>query len=100
MNILYLIHNGSKVVVAPQPFTGSTVSSGHTVTFQVGMDGIVSYMKANEVEPVFNIPGEVEDSLYEDHFLIEEEYLDSGVEDADGNSLKTLIGKKAVNYKN
>ncbi|MCB1712437.1 MAG: hypothetical protein KDH96_08155 [Candidatus Riesia sp.] len=98
MNILYLIHNGEEVVVAPQPFLGNSVSTAHTVTFRMSMSDIVDYMKQNNVKPEFQITPDMDEKLYVDHFVIEDEYLNTGEVDSDGVELKTLIGKKAVSF--
>lgn len=98
MNILYLIHNGEEVVVAPQPFLGNSVSTAHTVTFRMSMNDMIDYMKQNNVKPEFKITPDMDEKLYVDHFVIEEEFLSTGQFDSDGVEFKTLIGKKAVGY--
>lgn len=98
MNILYIVHDGEKVVLAPQPFLGNSVSTGHTVTFKMSMGDMVEYMKQNNVSPQFDLPMEVDEKLYKDHFIIEDNMVEIDQLDENGEKVKIFTNRKAVDF--
>lgn len=98
MSILYIIHNGTEVILAPQPFVGNSVSTGHTVTFRMSMGDMVEYMKQNNVSPQFGLPMEVDEKLYKDHFIIEDNMIETEQLDEHGKKIKVFTNRKSVNF--